>query len=129
MQDAAAPREFNTTHWSLVLAAQTNPKDQASKRSARKALESLCKAYWFPLYAFVRQRGNSSHDAQDLTQSFFATFIEKEGFAGADPKRGRFRSYLLGSLKHFPLASHREPKGDKTLCFPRVLGKSFRIEI
>ncbi|MBT5706874.1 MAG: sigma-70 family RNA polymerase sigma factor [Verrucomicrobia bacterium] len=98
MQDAAFPREFNTTHWSLVLAAKPDASDPGA---ARKALESLCKAYWYPLYAFVRQQGFSSSDSQDLTQSFFATFIEKEGFAPADPKRGRFRSYLLGSLKNF----------------------------
>lgn len=98
MQEASSPREFNTTHWSLVLAARP---DQVGEGAARRALESLCKAYWYPLYAFVRQRGYSSCDAQDLTQSFFSTFIEKEGFASADPERGRFRSYLLGSLKHF----------------------------
>lgn len=98
MQDGAFPREFNTTHWSLVLAAKPGGSDQIA---VQEALESLCKAYWYPLYAFVRQRGFSSSDAQDLTQSFFATFIEKEGLSPADPKRGRFRSYLLGSLKNF----------------------------
>lgn len=109
MQDAAFPREFNTTHWSLVLAAKPGGSDQMA---AQKALESLCKAYWYPLYAFVRQRGFSSSDAQDLTQSFFATFIEKEGIAPADPKRGRFRSYLLGSFKNF-LGHDRERRQAK----------------
>lgn len=92
------PRGFATTHWSLVLAATS---DEASQGHARAALEELCRAYWYPLYAFVRQRGVESHEAQDLTQSFFARLIEKGGLASADPNRGRFRSYLLGALKHF----------------------------
>ncbi len=75
--------------------------DEASQTHARKALEELCRAYWYPLYAFVRNRGYSSSDAQDLTQSFFTRIIETGGFASADPERGRFRSYLLGALKHF----------------------------
>jgi RNA polymerase sigma factor (sigma-70 family) len=95
---APGPREFATTHWSLVVAAKP---DEASQTSAGKALEELCKAYWYPLYAFVRYRGYSSDDAQDLTQSFFARIIETGGFASADPERGRFRSYLLGAMKHF----------------------------
>ena len=74
---------------------------EASQTRARAALEELCRAYWYPLYAFVRSRGYSAHDAQDLTQAFFARIIETEGFASADPKLGRFRSYLLGALKHF----------------------------
>jgi RNA polymerase sigma factor (sigma-70 family) len=100
MNDSSArePREFATTHWSLVAAAKP---DEASQTNARKALEQLCRAYWYPLYAFVRNRGHSSTDAQDLTQSFFARIIETGGFASADPKRGRFRSYLLGAMKHF----------------------------
>jgi RNA polymerase sigma-70 factor (ECF subfamily) len=98
MDEPPGPREFATTHWSLVVAAKP---DEASRSRARKALEELCRAYWYPLYAFVRNRGYSSDDAQDLTQSFFARFIETGGFATADPERGRFRSYLLGAMKHF----------------------------
>jgi len=98
MTGPTGPREFVSTHWSLVLAA--NP-DDASQTCARKALEELCRAYWYPLYAFVRYRGYSSDDAQDLTQSFFARLVETGGFASADPARGRFRSYLLGAMKHF----------------------------
>jgi RNA polymerase sigma-70 factor (ECF subfamily) len=75
--------------------------DEASRTRAREALEELCRAYWYPLYAFVRYRGYSSDDAQDLTQSFFVRIIETGGFASADPERGRFRSYLLGAMKHF----------------------------
>jgi RNA polymerase sigma-70 factor (ECF subfamily) len=77
-----------------------NP-DEVSQTCAREALEELCRAYWYPLYAFVRSRGYSAVDAQDLTQAFFARIIETSGFATADPKRGRFRSYLLGAMKHF----------------------------
>jgi RNA polymerase sigma-70 factor (ECF subfamily) len=95
---APGSREFNTTHWSLVGAAQS---DQASRTQARVALEALCRAYWYPLYAFARHRGHSSFDAQDLTQSFLARFIETGGFASADRGRGRFRTYLLGAMKHF----------------------------
>jgi len=74
---------------------------EADASRAREALEHLCRAYWYPLYAFVRSRGYSSDDAQDLTQSFFARLIETGGFASVDPERGRFRSYLLGAMKHF----------------------------
>jgi DNA-directed RNA polymerase specialized sigma24 family protein len=81
-----------------VAAAQS---DEASRTRAGKALEELCRAYWYPLYAFVRNRGYAPADAQDLTQSFFAQFIERGGFAAADRERGRFRTYLLGAMKHF----------------------------
>ncbi len=100
MKDTPVPglREFVTTHWSLVGAAKP---DEASQTRAREALEELCRAYWYPLYAFVRSRGYSAVDAQDLTQAFFARIIETCGFAFADRERGRFRSYLLGAMKHF----------------------------
>ena len=86
---------FDTTHWSLVMTAQS---DEESQTSARKALETLCCAYWYPLYAFVRHRGHSPADAQDLTQSFLAKFIETGGFASADRERGRFRTFLLSAM-------------------------------
>jgi len=100
MKDASVPgpREFVTTHWSLVGAAAA---DGVSRSRAREALEELCRSYWYPLYAFVRSRGYSPTDAQDLTQAFFARIIETRGFASADRARGRFRSYLLGAMKHF----------------------------
>ncbi len=79
---------------------------EASASQARKALEELCRIYWYPLYAFVRYRGHASVDAQDLTQAFFARIIETGGFVSANPERGRFRSYLLGAMKHF-LANER----------------------
>jgi RNA polymerase sigma factor (sigma-70 family) len=98
MKDTPDPRQFATTHWSLVLAAKPN---EATQTSAREALEKLCRAYWYPLYAFVRSRGHSAVDAQDLTQAFFAQFLESGGFPSADREKGRFRSYLLGAMKHF----------------------------
>lgn len=94
----ADPKQFAATHWSLVRIAQS---DDASGTRARIALESLCRAYWYPLYTFIRMRGYSTADAQDLTQAFFARFIATGGFASADSGRGRFRNYLLGSLKNF----------------------------
>lgn len=87
---------FVTTHWSVVLAAE-----RADTTRARDALSRLCQSYWHPLYAYVRRLGYSLHDAQDLTQEFFARLLEKKYLAGADESRGRFRSYLLASLKHF----------------------------
>ncbi len=87
---------FATTHWSVVLAA-----GQGSVPSAEAALEKLCRTYWFPLYAFARRQGNSPEDAQDLTQDFFARLLEKKYLAKADPERGKFRTFLLGSLKNF----------------------------
>jgi RNA polymerase sigma-70 factor (ECF subfamily) len=95
--DPAPPRAlFVTTHWSQVLAAA----NQASPNSD-DALETLCRAYWYPLYAYVRRRGHSPDDAEDLTQAFFARLLEKNWLADADRERGRFRSFLLASLKHF----------------------------
>jgi RNA polymerase sigma-70 factor (ECF subfamily) len=89
-------RQFASTRWSVVLAA-----GDSSVPGAREALERLCGAYWFPLYAFVRRQGHSPHDAQDLTQGFFAWLIESKHLRVADAERGRFRSFLLGMLKNF----------------------------
>ena len=75
--------------------------DEVNQSAARTALEQLCKAYWYPLYSFVRRRGYVAADAQDLTQSFLAKFLAMDGFRSADRSRGRFRSYLLGAMKHF----------------------------
>jgi RNA polymerase sigma factor (sigma-70 family) len=91
-----AAREFATTRWSVVMAAGT----PASPRSA-DALAQLCQAYWYPLYAYVRRQGHSAHDAQDLTQEFFARLLEKNYLAAVSREKGRFRSFLLAALKHF----------------------------
>ena len=87
---------FTTTHWSVVLAAQRDSTPQA-----RKALARLCESYWHPLYAYLRRSGQSADEAQDLTQAFFTRILEKRTFRDADPDRGRFRSFLLASLKNF----------------------------
>lgn len=88
--------DFATTQWSVVLRA-AQPDDSAG----RSALEMLCRRYWFPLYAFARRRVATLHEAQDLTQEFFVRLLEKNSLAAASPERGRFRSFLLASLKNF----------------------------
>jgi len=110
MQDSPGLRQFATTHWSLVSRAKS---DEASQTLARRALEELCRLYWFPLYAFVRGRGYSAVDAQDLTQSFFARIIETGGFQSADREKGRLRSYLLGAMKHFLANEWHRTKAQK----------------
>jgi len=104
------PSGFHTTHWSLI-AALPGP-DETVEARAREALEHLCEAYWRPLYAFARYSGHSAEDAQDLTQAFLAGVVERGGLGGADPDRGRFRSYLLGAMKHF-MANAREQANAK----------------
>jgi RNA polymerase sigma factor (sigma-70 family) len=92
---------FTTTHWSVVLAAQ------AKSPAADAALERLCRTYWPPIYSFVRRDGRSIEDAQDLTQGFFARLLERRDFDAVRKEKGRLRSYLLTSLKHF-LINERE---------------------
>ena len=94
--------QFCTTHWSVVLVAG----DAASPR-ASEALEKLCRTYWYPLYAYTRRLSYSPHDAQDLTQGFFARFLEKNFLESVDRRKGKFRSFLLASLNHF-LANERD---------------------
>ena len=89
-------KHFATTHWSLVLEA-----GHRSAPEADAALETLCRAYWFPLYAFARRRGYSQDDAEDLTQEFFSQLIAKSFLASADPERGRFRTFLLTIFQRF----------------------------
>jgi RNA polymerase sigma-70 factor (ECF subfamily) len=93
---------FATTHWSVVLAAR-----EADSPDSRQALDRLCHTYWYPLYAYLRRRGHSSEDAQDLTQGFFARLIQKNYPAQADRAKGKFRSFLLLTLSHF-LSEERE---------------------
>jgi RNA polymerase sigma factor (sigma-70 family) len=87
---------FATTQWSMVLRA-----GRGNSTHAQQALARLCKIYWYPLYAYVRRRGHAAHDAQDLTQAFFARLLEQQSLGKADPTRGRFRSFMLASLSHF----------------------------
>ena len=96
-----------TTQWSQVLAAR-----DGTDTEAQAALESLCQTYWQPLYAYIRHGGVRPEEAMDLTQGFFAEFLEKGFLTHVDPSKGRFRSFLLASLRHF-LAHER--RRDRTL--------------
>jgi RNA polymerase sigma-70 factor (ECF subfamily) len=89
---------FASTRWTMVLDAgeSQTPPDQALS-----ALSELCRIYWRPIFLFLRRQGSDPEDAQDLTQGFFAHLIESRAYARADPDKGRFRSFLLGALKHF----------------------------
>jgi RNA polymerase sigma factor (sigma-70 family) len=99
---------FATTHWSVVLTAGRNDTTRA-----QVALEQLCRNYWPPLYAYVRRLGRSPEDAQDLTQEFFARLLARNTVAKADPERGRFRSFLLASLKHFLVNEWEKARAQK----------------
>jgi RNA polymerase sigma factor (sigma-70 family) len=106
---ALAPtgKDFNTTHWSVVLAARGESAD------ARAALEKLCRLYWYPLYAFVRRQGHSPEDVEDLIQGFFARLLERKDLETVQRERGRFRSYLLVSLKHFLINEQYRARTEK----------------
>jgi RNA polymerase sigma factor (sigma-70 family) len=98
----AGPRQFLTTRWSVVRDARSSDPDLA-----HEALASLCASYWYPLYRYVRRSGNGADEARDLVQGFFARLLEKRDIASADPRHGRFRAYLLASMKHF-LANEKD---------------------
>ena len=87
---------FQTTRWSRILLARdpTNPQ-------AKEALSALCETYWYPLYAYIRRKGYSAQESEDLTQGFFCGFLHRNYLKAVRPEKGRFRSYLLGALHHF----------------------------
>ena len=89
------PAAFTTTHWSVVLEAQ------GESPAAQEALEKLCRTYWRPIYGFVRRQGARTEDAKDLTQGFFALLLERKDLNTVRKEKGRLRSYLLTSVKHF----------------------------
>ena len=93
---------FTTTRWSVVIHAS-----QKESQHADEALERLCRGYWYPIYVFLRRSGWMAHDAEDLTQAFFAKLLQKNFWGRADPQKGRFRSFLLTALRHF-LADERD---------------------
>jgi RNA polymerase sigma factor (sigma-70 family) len=109
------PQWFATTHWSVVLAAGQSESEQQAA-----ALQQLCNAYWYPLYAYIRWRGHSPEDAQDLTQGFFLQLIEKHWLSGVAPEGARFRSFLLTMLKGFLANAH-----DHATALKRGGGKVF----
>ena len=127
-QDAIpnAAANFTPTHWSVVLAAA----GRADSTHARDALEKLCRNYWLPIYVFVRRQGHGPHDAQDLTQEFFARLLEKNFLAGAQREKGRFRSFLLASVKHFlanewdKATAQKRGGGQVPISIDAVLGES-----
>jgi len=98
----SATTGFDTTHWTVVLAAREN-----DGTVAREALAHLCSTYWYPLYAFIRRQGFGPHEAEDLTQEFFCQWLERNALARVHPAGGKFRSFLLTCLKHF-LVNARE---------------------
>jgi RNA polymerase sigma-70 factor (ECF subfamily) len=120
-----APRQpvFVTTHWSVVLSA-----GRSDTTRSRDALARLCQTYWYPLYAYVRRRGHSAHDAQDLTQEFFARLLEKQSLASADPNRGRFRSFILTAMNNFLAQewekSHAQKRGGRVEIFSLDLAQA-----
>jgi RNA polymerase sigma-70 factor (ECF subfamily) len=101
-------REFTTTHWSVILLAGGD-----ASNAADAALDHLCRTYWYPLYAYVRRQGHSKDDAQDLTQSFFARLLERKYLRLADRNQGRFRTFLLTSLKHFLINDWKKENREK----------------
>jgi DNA-directed RNA polymerase specialized sigma24 family protein len=94
----SATLSFDTTRWSVIAAARG-----ADPEAARAALSTLCEAYWYPLYAFIRRWGADPDAARDLTQGFFASLLERRDIEQVRPERGRFRTFLLASAKHFLL--------------------------
>jgi RNA polymerase sigma factor (sigma-70 family) len=92
---------FSTTNWSVVLEAQ------GRSQAAQEALEKLCRTYWRPVYSFIRREGTGPEEAEDLTQAFFALLLERRDFDSVRKEKGRLRSYLLTSLKHFLVSEHR----------------------
>lgn len=96
MESSLSSRSFPTTLWTVVLNAGRDKDSQA-----QAVLTQLCQAYWYPLYSFIRRRGYSPHEAEDLTQAFFAQLLEKRGLQRVDPELGRFRTFLLASLKNY----------------------------
>jgi RNA polymerase sigma factor (sigma-70 family) len=99
---------FATTHWSAVVRA-----GNGDSTGAFHALEELCRAYWYPLYAYVRRQGQAPHDAQDLVQEFFARVLKRNDLRLADRNRGRFRTFLLTSLQHFLINEWRKANREK----------------
>lgn len=95
-QPRPSAARFATTHWSVIITA-----GQASTTRSEDALEHLCRTYWPPVYSYLRRQGHSVHESQDLTQGFFARFLEKNYLQNVQPAKGKFRSYLLGAVKHF----------------------------
>ena len=103
-----APDLFVTTRWSVVLRA-----GRSDTTRAQAALADLCQTYWYPLYAYARRRGCSPHDAEDATQGFFARLLKLHSLAGVQKEKGRFRAFLLASMKHYLADEHDHASAQK----------------
>ncbi len=99
---------FAPTRWSLIVAAR-----DGHSHEARQALSQLCEVYWYPLYAYIRRRGHTADQAQDLTQEFFARLLERDFLGAADPEKGRFRAFLLACCKNFLANEHDRAAAQK----------------
>ena len=108
MASSAGRAEFPLTRWSLVLRLR-----EGTEEGGGKALEELCALYWLPIYSYALRSGQAPHDAEDLTQGFFARLLERDLFAKADRARGRLRSFLLGAFKHFMSEEWRQAARQK----------------
>lgn len=102
------PRSFQTTRWSLVRRASGGVDDDALE-----ALAAICDSYWYPVYAYIRRSGHGAHDAEDLTQGFFARLLEKGTLAGADPSKGRLRSFLLTCVRNYLHNEHERASAER----------------
>jgi DNA-directed RNA polymerase specialized sigma24 family protein len=107
-QQPVRSARFQTTRWTVVLASR-----QREEPARREAVESLCRDYWYPLYAYVRRTGRSAEDAQDLTQAFFARLLESDRLEAAAPEKGRFRTFLLVAFKRFLTTEWRRGQTQK----------------
>ena len=119
---SAAARQFASTRWSIVAAA-----GQRRSPQSQEALATLCQIYWYPLYAYARRHLPSAHDAQDLTQEFFAQLLEKDYLQAADPRRGKFRSFLLTAFKHFLSKERERANAQKRGGGHRLLSLDFQL--
>src|ERR1700733_6572525 len=108
MQTLPGSSRFPTTRWTLVVAA-----GDPQRKDSRSALVSLCENYWYPLYAYLRRRGHAPDEAQDLTQEFFMRLLGGRYLDKADPEKGRFRSFILTSLKFFAADEHDRQRAQK----------------
>ncbi len=105
---ARTAAQFATTRWSTVLAASAEPSAESAQ-----ALEELCQSYWYPLYAYVRRRGSSPHDAEDVVQGFFAQILRYQSLSRVSPDKGRFRSFLIASLDYYLADEHARKNAAK----------------
>ncbi len=108
MHSQVLPRSFQTTRWSLVQRANGDIDDEALQ-----ALASLCDSYWYPVYAYIRRSGHGAHDAEDLTQGFFARLLEKGTLAHADPAKGRLRTFLLTCVRNYLHNEHERASAQR----------------